>query len=175
MPRLRVPTLLTLAALAAGCASTPPSVTDDATGAMFANTQERIASVLAGLPPCGADPDEQEVGEVPGLVLPDGAVPLKAAVDGPLTTVDAWVGLNPVEVKQWYESSTLGVLKALMVEDEILEAELLMESRTHRLYIKAQSACRDASRLWVVVAEHGAGTFVPAPGSTDAPGPPPLG
>ena len=145
--------------------ATPSTATSD-------GLDEQSRRVLSRLPDCDEPPAEQDVGEVEGLVVPEGVRLTGIEHDGPLTTVTGWVGMNPIDVRRFYERRTLGVLKTLMIEDEILEAEALMESRTHRLYIKAQAACRDASKLWIVVAEHVAKADVPDPGSTDAPGPP---
>ena len=161
--------LVGLAMLVGACAA--PAATP--TGAPSDGLDDQSRRVLSRLPDCGDPPSEQDVGEVDGLVVPEGVRLTGIEHDGPLTTVTGWVGMNPIDVRTFYERRTLGVLKTLMIEDEILESEALMESRTHRLYIKAQAACRDASDLWIVVAEHVAKGQLPQPGSTQAPGPPP--
>ena len=107
-----------------------------------------------------------------GLVLPPDTRVVDVTEDGGLTTVEARVPLNPVEVREFYEYRNLGVLKTLMIEDEILEAEALLESRTHRLFVKAQALCPTVSVLYVVVAPGGSDARLPRPGSTDAPGTP---
>jgi hypothetical protein len=161
--------LVGLVLLVGACAApeaTPTTVPSD-------GLDDQSRRVLSRLPECADPPDEQDVGEVEGLVIPEGVRLTGIEHDGPLTTVTGWVGMNPIGVRTFYERRTLGVLKTLMIEDEILESEALMESRTHRLYIKAQAACRDASDLWIVVAENVAKGQLPEPGSTQAPGPPP--
>lgn len=138
------------------------------------STQERIAMVLSRLPACDGAP-AGTVGdpEVEGLVLPPDASVVGVTADGALTTVEARVPLDPVQVRQFYELQNIGVLKTLMVEDEILEAEALVESRTHRMYVKAQAECRDRSILYVVVAPGGTDRDLPQPGEPGAPGGPP--
>ena len=111
--------------------------------------------------------------DVPGLVLPPDARVVDVVEDDPLVTVEALVPLNPIDVRRFYEFQNLGVLKTLMIEDEILEAEALLESRTHRMFVKAQATCRDASVVYVVVAEGGSDARLPQPGDTNAPGAPP--
>lgn len=128
---------------------------------------------MSRLPECEEAPPAADIGQVEGLVIPEGLRMTGIEQDGPLTTVTGWVEMNPIAVRTFYEKRTMGVLKTLMIEDEILESEALMESRTHRLYIKAAAACRDASNLWIVIAEHVEKGVVPEPGTTDVPGPPP--
>ena len=148
--------------------------TDDATGTAAITNDSREARVLGRLPACDTvDDDATAVPyDVAGLVLPPDATVVDVVEDGALVTVEARVPLDPVAVRRFYEFQNLGVLKTLMIEDEILEAEALLESRTHRLYVKAQARCATASTVYVVVAEGGSDARLPDPGDPDAPGSP---
>lgn len=166
---LDVPTEATSnAALSTGEVAPGPSGTAN----VGVSTATRIATVLGRLPAC-EEPGPGMSVDVDGLILPSGSVITDVTEEGNLTTVTAKVPLNPVEVRQFYEYQNLGVLKTIMVEDEILEAEALVESRTHRMYVKAQAICPEASTVYVVVAPGGTDARLPRPGDPNAPGGPP--
>lgn len=143
--------------MVAGTACASPAADDGSAGAKPSGpvteaADDRLAQ-LERLPPCTEAPPAAAEPEVAGLVVPEGTVVTGVDQGEPLTSVEAYTPLDPVEVRRFYET-TLG-LKPLVIEDEVLEAEALMQSRTHRFFVKAQAACRDASRLFVVIAEQG--------------------
>lgn len=153
--------------------SSAPDVATPSPGTTGVSTASRIATVLGRLPPCDTVQDDGQTIDLDGLIMPAGSAVIDVTEEGNLTTVEALVPINPVEVRQFYEYQNLGVLKTIMVEDEILEAEVLVESRTHRLYVKAQAICPSQSTIYVVVAKGGTDARLPQPGDPNAPGDPP--
>lgn len=103
-------------------------------------------AVMAGearLPECGPPP--------PAVPAPDG-VPLlpEVVVTGvseqdPVVLVRGWIGATPREVRAGYEQLPETTLVAS--EDEIVEAELLLDNGPRRVYVKASSVCDGGSLL----------------------------
>lgn len=120
---------------------------------------------LTGLPPCDQVPPAAAVpgdSEVPGLLVPPGTVLTDVRRQGPLTTVKAYVGLQPVLVRRFYQEAP--GLEIFEIEDEIFEAEVLFaDGKAHRNYVKATARCREGSTLLVVVAPEVGGPVLPSP------------
>ncbi len=94
-------------------------------------------------PPAGIDAD------VPGLVLPDGAVVTEVEEQGPLISVRAYVEQTPIQVRRFYQR-TKG-LELQEIEDEVYEAEALFSGSEFNTYVKAQAQCQQGSVLIVFV------------------------
>lgn len=120
-----------------------------------------LLAPLHGLGPCDVHPAAIEPGEIPGLVLPPGAVVTETSDDGPLTTVRGYVPLTPVQVRVIYQRDA--ELEIVQVEDEIRESETLVDDGEHRLFVKAQAICEQGSVFIAVVAPRVADAPVPAP------------
>ena len=142
----------------AACADPPPLLGGDASA-----LDPQQAALLARLPECSDDhrPEPGAEEEVEGLVLPPDGYLTSVQPFGALTQAEAWVDLNPVEIRRFYQYH-LGTLKPLDVEDEVLEAEVLMESHTHRFFVKAVAVCQTGSSLTAVIGARGADE-VPVP------------
>lgn len=164
---MRTCVLAVLAALlSVGCGSDgPPGAVpggDAATTAAPVVT-DRTAP-LDRLPPCeGELPPSAVDGGIEGLLVPDGTVLTAVEETDPLVQVTGVIPMDPVEVRAFYADAP--DLEALAIEDEILEAEGLMQGRTHRFFFKAQAQCRTRSTA----------IFVVAPRNDDAPLPQPSG
>lgn len=120
---------------------------------------------LTGYGPC-ATPAEAPVALPPQLVLPDSAVVAAQRVEGPLTEVSGFVPLTPVQVRRDYEARhDVGIIS---IEDEIIEAEILVEVDGYRTFIKATVACDAGSEFEAVGAANVAASAIPTP-SRDRP------
>jgi len=124
-------------------------------------TERSSTPAISGLPPCESEPPAAEDTEVPGLVVPDGAVVTTVTPQDPLTRVDGYVAMTPVEVRAYYQQ--LDDLQIILIEDEVYEAEVLLSDGEYRSYVKALAQCAQASRFLVVVAPEGEGVTLPAP------------
>lgn len=117
---------------------------------------------LEHLPACSSPPPAAaEVASVTGLVLPDGAVITSVTDAGPLTTIEGWVPLTPIQLRVYYQR--LDGIEVLKAEDEVWESESLISDGAHRLFVKAQAQCSTGSLLVAVVAPEEAAGAVPAP------------
>lgn len=105
------------------------------------------------------DPDPEAAGQ-PGLLLPDGAVPVLLDVAGELTQVQGFVTLTPVQVLDAYVRRT--DLEVLSTEHEVFESELLYEvdvvgadgaRSRRRVYLKAQAVCATGSNFNALVSD----------------------
>lgn len=98
---------------------------------------------------------------MPGLVLPPGVI---ITSTGPLTAdlaeARGFIAATPIEVRQFYEREPS--LTIFEIEDEIFEAEVLVEQGAFRTYMKASAACSDGSTIYAVVGPAGTGS-VPSP------------
>ncbi len=104
-----------------------------------------------------------------GLVVPPGTILTEQSTDGPLTTVKGYVPMTPVQVRVWYQIQP--DLTIIQGEDEVREAEALLDNGEHRLFLKAQAICEEGSVFLAVVAPQVAGDAVPAPAGTVTPAP----
>lgn len=85
------------------------------------------------------------------MVLPAGGYVTVSEQDGPLTVANGWAPMTPVEVRAHYEAG--GDWEILAVEDEMVEAEILVASGAHRLFVLAMAACPTGSDLYVRLIE----------------------
>ncbi|MDQ3627248.1 MAG: hypothetical protein M3419_00180 [Actinomycetota bacterium] len=107
---------------------------------------------LIALPDCEEPPQPVEA-DVPGLIVPDGAVVTSVQEDGPLVSVEGYVEQTPIEVRIFYQERP--GLELFEIEDEIFEAEALYGEGEFRSYAKAQATCKTGSTLLVVVGPAG--------------------
>lgn len=117
---------------------------------------------LVALGECTGPPGEPIDREVPGIVLPPGAVIVDVFEQDPLTQVTAYVDLTPVNIRLWYEGEDAGI-DVLTSEDEIHEVELLVSNGTHRTYAKGGAVCQEGTLLNLVVAEEIGASEFPVP------------
>ena len=124
---------------------------------------------FSSLPVCAEQPSPAPVEEVPGLTLPDEATVFSVYDVGQLTQAEGMVEMTPVEVRTFYEGRD--ELEVLTVEDERIEAEILVTDGTHRLFVKAQIACATASNFTATVGTEAQAGAMPRPaGSPPPPG-----
>ncbi len=125
-------------------------------------------SPLDGLPDCTPLEVPSVAGEVDGLLTPPGTTLTSVERSDPLTQVEAIVELDPVEVHAFYREES--GLTSLVLEDEILEAEGLMDNGDHRFYFKARALCRTRSVIVFVVAPATGDAQLPRPTGSPTPG-----
>ncbi|HEV8056049.1 MAG TPA: hypothetical protein VGP51_06140, partial [Nocardioidaceae bacterium] len=87
--------------------------------------------------------------DVPGLLLPEGAVVNEVQEQGPLISVRGYVDQTPIQVRQFYQEAK--GLELFEIEDEVFEAEVLFAGKKFRSYVKAQAQCETGSVLIVFV------------------------
>jgi hypothetical protein len=143
--------LAVMLVVCAACAD-PPAPPNGDPGAL----DPADAALLASLPACTDQhrPDPGPEDEVEGLVLPPDGYLTSVRPAGALTQAEAWADMNPIAIRRFYQYH-LGDLKPLNVEDEVLEAEVLMESHTHRFFVKAVAVCQTGSALTAVIGPRG--------------------
>ncbi len=117
---------------------------------------------LTALPPCPPPPSPVDA-DVPGLVLPDGAVVTNVEDQGPLVVVQAYVEQTPVQVRQFYQSQK--GLELSEIEDEVYEAETLFSGAKYNSYVKAQAKCDLGSLLFAYVGPGNSGDLPSIGGS----------
>jgi hypothetical protein len=129
-------------------------------------------SILA---PCDAPPEAIDVRGVEGLRLPDAAFPTAIHLSGPLTQVDGFLAMTPIEARAHYADET-GV-EVLLLEDEGFEAEALIADGTHRMYIVVRVICATGSEFAATVGPDAASgpTVPPRPAITEPAGAPAAG
>lgn len=103
-------------------------------------------SILA---PCDDPPEAIDVRDVDGLRLPDSAYPTAIHHSGPLTQVDGFLAMTPIEAREHYAAEA-GV-ELLLLEDEGFEAEALLADGTHRMYIVVRVICATGSEFAATV------------------------
>ena len=83
-----------------------------------------------------------------GLVLPPEAVVVRVTPADPLTNVQGYVEMTPVQLRAFYQRHP--AVTVVSVEDEGFEAEVLFEADDRRVFVKAQAVCELGS-LFVAV------------------------
>jgi len=138
-----------------GSAASPAAGRDPSGISSAPNASSQQATVapedggpLMGLPSCQPPPAGIEA-DVPGLVLPEGAVVTKVQDQGPLISVQGYVERTPIQVRQFYQG--VEGLELFEIEDEVYEAEALFAGPKFRSYVKAQAQCRQGSVLIIFV------------------------
>lgn len=107
---------------------------------------------LLALPECQPAPEGIDA-DVPGLLLPEGAVVTEVKEQGPLMVVRGYIDQTPIQVRKFY--GDYQGLELFEIEDEIFEAEVLFGRGAHRSYVKAQAQCQQGSGLIVFVGPSG--------------------
>lgn len=143
MPDLRWPLLIPIAVALVGCGVGEPAA-----------TPSTAPDPLAAFPPCGTPPAPVDAtGLPPGaeVLLPDEVVVTGVTVDGPAVTVEGYAPAPPLDVRRAYERRHGVEVTLLAVEDEIVEAEVLVSDGTHRAYLTFRPACRTGSTMLGII------------------------
>lgn len=119
-------------------------------GAQAPLPNEERQKPLTGLGPCNQVPAAAEHDRVDGLVLPEGAVVTRVTPVDPLTNVQGYVPMTPVQVRAFYQ--TQQDLTIVSVEDEVHESEVLADVGENRLFVKSQAVCELGSIFVAIVA-----------------------
>ena len=143
--------------LAVACSAAPPAAPPPSGGAFDPSA----------LPICEQQPSPPVLRDVPGLTLPDEATVFSMQRLGPVTQAEGVVEMTPVDVRAYYEARD--DLQLLSVEDERVEAEILVTDGTHRMFVKAQILCATASNFTATVGKESDAGAVPTPAGTPAP------
>jgi hypothetical protein len=114
---------------------------------------------LAGLSTCAAPPPAGEALDTGPLPLPDASIVTTASTDGPLLTAQGYSERTPVEIMVGY--LRLEGWTVLNAEDEVFEAEMLVERDGLRVFAKAQAVCDRGSAFVMFASTDPA--LVPAP------------
>jgi len=152
--------------LVAGCAADAPAEPPAAATATLApgsvpdpdDIDPARLEPLDGLPPCPSPPAAVG-GDTGDLPLPVDAVVTSAEVDGNLQSIQGFTPRTPVEVLVDY--LRLHGWTVLTAEDEVFEAELLLERDGLRVFAKAQANCSRGSAFVLFGSRDPA--LVPAP------------
>ena len=139
--------------LATACATAPPGAAP-ASGDLD----------TAAYPPCAEQPSPPPLPDVAGLTLPDEATVFSVYDVGPLTQAQGVVALTPVKMREYYEGRA--DLDVLSVEDERVEAEILVTDGTYRMFVKVQVACATGSNFTATVGSEADSAAVPTPAGT---------
>lgn len=131
----------------------------------------QATDVFAQFPECETPKAGRRVGRVPGLLLPEETQVYTVRRQGPITTVQGFIMMTPVEVREYYEANP--EIQILVGEDEIIESELLFSNGEVRNFVKARAACRDGSDIVTVIAREMTALPSPsgAPGGSPTPNP----
>lgn len=124
------------------------------------------AMEFSSLPVCAEQPSPPALPPVAGMTLPDEATVFSVYDVGTLTQAEGLVELTPVEVRAYYEGRD--DLEVLNVEDERVEAEILVTDGTHRMFVKAQIACATASNFTATVGTEAEAGAMPTPAGSPA-------
>lgn len=143
--------LLAASGCSNGSASSPVAGHDPTVTSSAPNASSQRATVppedggpLVALPSCQPPPPGIHA-DVPGLVLPEGAVVTEVEDQGPLISVRAYVEQTPVQVRRFYQQAK--GLELQEIEDEVYEAEALFSGAKFNSYVKAQAQCQQGSLL----------------------------
>lgn len=108
---------------------------------------------LTRLGSCDDPPADAGNDPVEGLVLPDAAIVTQVSAADPLTNVQGYIEMTPVQVRAFYQEHP--DVEVISVEDEVFEAELLFESGDWRVFVKSQAVCELGSVFVAVVSPAG--------------------
>jgi hypothetical protein len=103
----------------------------------------------------------------PGALLPPSARITAVRDQPPLTQLNGYVEMTPVQVRAWVESQR--DLTVNQSEDEGYESELLVSDGEYETFIKAVAVCSTASLLAEVIAPVGAAANMPTPAGRASP------
>lgn len=119
---------------------------------------------VTALPACDQPPAPSSDEAVPGLVVPQEAVITEVTPQAPVTTVRAYLPMTPVQVREHYAQRD--DVDLLAIEDEVFEAEVLLDSGEHRVFVRAMAVCAEGSSLLAIVAPAAARESLPVPDGT---------
>jgi hypothetical protein len=130
--------------LVAGCESSATGPAESVTVTTPASVDPALLEPLTALGPCpSAPPGDSNAEPVEGLQLPEGTVVTNVTRTDPVVTVNAWVPLTPVQLREGFlQDPDLSVIQS---EDEVWEAEVLFTRGDFRTFVKAQCASRRRS------------------------------
>lgn len=121
-------------------ATTPPGSVDPA-----------ILEPLAAFGPCTNEPvastDDPVIEDLP---LPGETIITAATTTDAGTRLEGYLPWTPVQLRVWLQQQD--DLEILEIEDEVFEAEALVSSGTHRMFVKAEAVCELGSVLIANVA-----------------------
>lgn len=138
------------AALLSACGGSSPPTATPTGPAIATEISSELLAPLEGLGPCVPRPaDSQATADVVGLYLPEGAVIDRVSPQGPITQVEGWMPLTPIQIRAHYV--TRDDVEVLAVEDEVWESETLLTDGDHRLFVKASGICRTESVFVAIV------------------------
>ena len=135
----------------------------------------RPTGSLTDLPPCGPPPQPAKVDPVEGLVIPNGATITQVTPVEPSVSVLGYVPLTPSQTRRSYTALT--DVRILSEEDETYDAEVLLTTGSHRIFVKVVAVCDQGSQFSAIVATEAEAQGVPAvpgagvPTPTTAPSP----
>lgn len=121
----------------------------------------RLLEPLTALGPCTATPTPLGETAAEGALFPEGAVLTSQQTTGPLTSMEGYIPMTPVQIRVFYQDQDR--YDVVQVEDEIRESEVLLADGNNRLFVKAQAICELGSIFVAVLAPEAAGDQVPAP------------
>ena len=127
--------------------------------APLATPDVRPTGPLTDLAPCGAAPAPGGHEPVAGLVLPPQAIVTEVTPLDPTTSVLGYLPLTPSQTRRTYLDRE--DVRVLTQEDETYDAELLLTTGTHRMYLKILAVCAQGSRFSAVVADEASAQGLP--------------
>lgn len=152
-PWLRVGLAVGLAAVtAAGCGGGDPA---DGPRALIEPSE-----IFAAYGPCGPVPNS-DVRAPEQAALPSGTIVTSVRQAGPVTRIEGYLPATPLDARA--ELERRAGIEVLEVEDEIVEAEVLVTTGTHRTYVQVTVLCETSSRVVAIVAAEADATDVPTP------------
>ena len=154
-----------LALTGCGGPGAPPPVAEPTASPPAVNPL--LTEAYKALPDCPSLPAAIDLPEIEGLYLPDEAVISSSRPTGPLTQVQGFVGMTPIQFRLYYQERD--DLEIISVEDEGFEAEILVSDGKNRMFAKAQAFCSEGSNMIAVVAPEAAADAVPVPAGSPTP------
>lgn len=158
--------VLALTAALGACESSAPS--DIAATPSPLVVASELLAPLQGYPACTTPAATAVPADVPGLVLPDGALITEVSKDGPITQVTGYLERTPIQARVSYQERD--DIALLQIEDEGFETEVLVESEGHRTFVKIQAVCDQGSVFVALVADAAAAAAIPTPAGSPASG-----
>lgn len=158
--------VLLLPACGGGDGASSPTPAAQPTDGQPTEHSSLLLQPMGALPSCGPPPRPGDVGEVEGLVVPEGTVLQQRDDAERLIQVMGYVPLTPVQTLAAYQQLPVDVL---LREHEQSESELVYETGSHRAFVKAQVRCATGSSFVAVIAEIDDAEAVPTPAGTARP------
>jgi hypothetical protein len=129
-----------------GSTNAPTTSASPAAPSSAATLSVEEGGPLEALGTCAPPPEPIEA-DVPGLLLPEGALVTEVQEQGELVRVDGYVEQTPIQVRQFYQQ--VPDIELFEIEDEVFEAEALFSWKRFRSYVKAQARCEQG---WTLIA-----------------------